>query len=155
MADHTEKDSRLRAIWRNGKIPVVFRREKPNPLLVKLPYSARNYEFLRGENRRKPVWDSKNDRWELPVAWFDDLIKRLVERYGQVYVIQLYQEQQKCAPACWNAKGLHCECSCMGATHGTGHPGGKWYEVSNTFACSWGPKEYACRLIKPTKLPEV
>lgn len=148
MADQTEKDSRLRDIWRNGRIPVVFRRGKPNPLLVRLPYAVGNYEFLRGEKIRKPVWDAKNDRWEVPVAWFDDLIKRLVRKYGQVYVIQLFREQQKCARACWDAKGMHCECSCMGATHGTGHPGGKWYEVSETFACHWGPKKYSCRLIK-------
>lgn len=147
MADQTEKDSRLRDIWRNGKIPVVFRQERPSPLLVRLPYGGDNFAFLRGEKRRKPAWNTKNDSWELPVAWFDDLIQRLVAKYGQVYVIQLFRQQQKCGSSCWDAKGLHCECSCMGATHGSGHPGGTWYEVSDTFACHWGPKEYACRLV--------
>jgi hypothetical protein len=83
----------------------------------------------------------------MPIAWFDDLIQRALERYGQIYVIQLYKQQQKCASACWNAKGFHCECSCLGASHGTGQPGGIWFELSETFAFSWGPTEYACRLL--------
>jgi hypothetical protein len=59
----------------------------------------------------------------------------------------LIERTPKCAPACLYAVGYHCECSCMGANHGTGHPGGRWHEVSDTFAFNWGPKQYACRLI--------
>ena len=141
-------DPRLRKIWTQTSVPVVFRQEKGNPLLVRLPYATDNHTWLKDTNRHKPKWDSQYRRWELPVAWFDDIVSRALKRHGKVYVIQLYRAQQKCAPACWNAKGHHCECSCMGVSHGSGHPGGRWHEVSETFACHWGPKEYACRLLQ-------
>lgn len=73
------------------------------------------------------------------------LIDQTLKRYGEAYVIQLNKEQQKCAQACWNAQGHDCECSCMGANHGNGHPGGRWHEVSDTFAFQWGPTQFACR----------
>jgi len=142
-----QKDPRLRRIWQQTSVPVVYRQATPKPILVRLPFSKDNYTWLRGNNRHKPKWDSQLKRWETPVAWFDDLIQRLLKRYRQVYVIQLHREQQKCAPACWNAIGFHCECPCMGANHGTGHPGGNWHAVSETFAFQWGPRQYACRLI--------
>ncbi len=146
-------DPRLKEIWRQKKVPVVFRREKSKPILVKLPYSSDNFTWLRGERRHKPKWNDKYKSWEIPVAWFDDIIKQVLKRYRQVYVLQLFREQQKCAPACWNAQGFHCECSCMGANHGTGHPGGGWYEVSETFAFEWGDKKYACRFLTSSKKP--
>jgi hypothetical protein len=43
---------------------------------------------------------------------------------------------------------LHCECSCMGEHHGSGHPGGRWYEVGESFAVSWGVQRYAVRLVR-------
>ena len=141
------KDVRLRRIWQQGSIPVIFRQGAGKPTLVRLPYSEDNRRWVRDDNRRRPHWNSEWRCWETPATWFDDLIERSVERYGKVYVIQLYREQQKCAPACWNAVGYHCECSCMGENHGSGDPGGRWHEVSETFAFSWGPKKYACRLI--------
>ena len=141
------KDPNLARIWRQTDIPVVYRQASPGPILVRLPYSPDNYAWLRGDNRHKPKWDAQHKNWETPVTWFDGLIHRSLQRYRKVYVIQVYRDQQKCAPACWDATGFHCECSCMGANHGTGHPGGNWYEVSETFACHWGPRQYACRLI--------
>jgi hypothetical protein len=141
------EDPRLKEIWRQNKIPVVFRREKSKPILVKLPDSNDNYVWLRGERRYKPKWNDQYNSWETPVAWFDSIIKQALKRYNKSYVIQLHREQQKCARACWDAKGFHCECSCMGANHGTGHPGGGWYEVTETFAFEWGPKKYACRFL--------
>ena len=145
------RDPRLREIWTQDNTPVVFRQKKP-PLLLRLPYAPDNYAWLRGSNQRKPVWDGKSKRWETPVAWFDDLIQRSVRRYGRCYVIQPHNEHQKCAAACWNAKGFHCECSCMGENHGSGHPGGEWREISETFAFVWGPRQYACRLITASSI---
>ena len=81
-----------------------------------------------------------------------DVIKLCLQQYQSAYVIQLYRAQQKCAPACWNAEGFHCECSCMGENHGGGHPGGNWHEVSETFAVSWGDQRYSCRHLKTTAL---
>jgi len=142
-----QHDPRLHRIWSQSSIPVIYRQASPNPLLIRVPFSSDNYAWLRGDKRHKPRWDAQHKRWETPMAWFDDLVGRMLKRHGQVYVIQLYKEQQKCAPACWNAQGFHCECSCMGANHGSGHPDGKWHEVSETFAFQWGHRQYACRLI--------
>ena len=143
------RDPRLRAIWQRASPPVIFRRAGSNPLLVRLPYLATNFDWLRGDKRHKPKWNTRYKCWETPVAWYEWLARRLLKRYSAVYLIQLYREQQKCAPACWNAEGLHCECSCMGANHGSGHPGEGWREVSETFAFEWGPTKYACRLLVP------
>lgn len=141
-----ENDSRLIAIWHQTTVPVVFKREKA-PLLVRLPYAKNNYDWLRDGNRSKPAWSDQYKAWEAPAAWFENVAKRLVGRFNKAYVIQLHRSHQVCARACWDANGLHCECSCMGANHGSGQPAGKWYEVSDTFAANWGPKEYACRLL--------
>jgi hypothetical protein len=142
------RDPRLREIWRQSEIPVVFMQEKSKPLLFRLTLTDEDFNWIRGERRRGPLWNDQYNCWETPVAWFDDLIQRGLKKFGKVYVVQAYKEQQKCAPACWGAKGFHCECSCMGVNHGSGHPGGNWREVSDTFAFNWGERQYACRLIK-------
>lgn len=146
------QDPRLLAIWKQAKIPVVFRRGSASQTLVRLPFEVTNGEWLRGERRRKPQWNTQFNCWETPASWFDPLIDQAVKKFGRAYVLQGHRAQQKCAPACWNAQGYHCECSCMGEHHGVGHPGGKWREVSETFALSWGDRRYACRLIV-AKLP--
>lgn len=142
-------DPKLRSIWKQKEVPVIYRQPSPSPVFFKVSYSDNNYEWVRGEKRHKPRWNQQYKCWETPVAWFDYLIERTLKRYGQVYVIQSHKEQQKCAPACWNATGFHCECSCMGANHGSGDSGA-WYEVSETFAFQWGERQYACRLITTT-----
>lgn len=141
------QDPRLREIWLQKVVPVVYRQVRPEPVLLRIPYAQNNFEWVRGEKRHKPDWNAKFKCWETPVSWFDELIERTLRKFGKVYVIQLFKEHQKCAPACWNAKGFHCECSCMGANHGSGHPGGRWHEVSETFAFQWGARKYSCRLI--------
>lgn len=141
------QDPKLREIWAQKTIPVVYRQGKPKPILLRLPYATDNREWLKGDNRRDPKWGPKYKCWETPRSWFDDIIKRSLRRFGRVYVIQPYQAHQKCAPACWNATGFECECSCMGANHGSGHPAGKWRVVSEAFAVQWNSREYACRLI--------
>ena len=137
-----------RSLWRQNDIPVIFRRERPAPLLVKAPFAEGNKDWLRDDQTRKPEWDAEYKAWEVPQAWFERTIRLCIRRYKQCYVIQLYREKQVCAPACWNAEGLHCECSCMGANHGGGQPSGRWYEVDETFAISWGTQRYSVRLIK-------
>ena len=143
-----ERDENLRAIWRQTKIPVIFRRERPSPLLARVPYARGNMEWLRDDGRNIPDWNQQYHAWELPQAWFEKTIKLCLRRYKRCYVIQLYREKQVCAPACWNAEGIHCECQCMGENHGSGHPGGRWYEIDETLAVSWGVQKYACRLIR-------
>ncbi len=82
--------------------------------------------------------------WEVPAAWFNDFVDRALERYSELYVIQPYREQEKCASACLNATGHECQCSCMGANHGAGNDG-SWFEVNEAFATRWGDQVLACR----------
>ena len=140
-------DPQLVEIWNQISIPILVRREQGYPLLVRLPNSAYYQDWLRGGKQRIPEWNFRYECWQVPVAWFDELIKHLIDSYGQIYVIQVYREYQRCAPACWNARGFHCECSCMGANHGNGYPGGMWHIVSDAFAIQWEERKYSCRLI--------
>lgn len=115
---------------------------------MRLPYSDTNRAWLHAGHRNKPSWNSERRCWELPKAWFESIVKRALDKYAQIYVIQPFNAQEKCAPACWNALGVECECSCMGQNHGAGHPEGKWHVVSETFAVRWDDKQYSCRLLK-------
>ena len=126
-----------------------MRQGKSKPLLVKLPYSPNNKEWLKDERRNNPKWIPDYKCWEIPKSWFEEVVKKSIEKFGSSYVVQPYYTQQKCAPACWNAVGIECECSCMGQNHGTGNPVGKWHIVSETCAVNWGEKQYSCRLILP------
>ena len=129
-------------------MPVVYRQGGSEPLLVRLPYASGNGGWLRSDHRRKPEWVKQYKCWGTPKAWFEDVVRRLLQRFGRVYVIQPYRTQEKCAPACWNATGVECECSCMGANHGSGNASGRWHVVSDTFAVQWRNRQLACRLIQ-------
>lgn len=135
-------------VWGQEDIPVVLRRTGKGQLLrVRLPYGNSNREWLQNGRRNAPTWIAAKRYWELPKAWFNDFVERCLHAYGQVYVIQPYREQEKCSPACQNAVGHECQCSCMGLHHGAGNDG-SWFEVSNTFATRWGDQELACRLMR-------
>lgn len=136
------------AIWRQEQIPVIYRPGAEHPLLVKLPYAPGNRDWLRGEHRRIPQWVKQYHCWEVPKAWFNTTVEAALRRFGSVYVIQPFQVREKCAPACWRAQGFECECSCMGANHGSQHPSGAWRVVSETFAVQFRGKELGCRLIR-------
>jgi hypothetical protein len=139
----------IQRVWSQKQIPVVLRGGRVRPLIVRLPFASDNRDWLRDEHRNKPEWLSTQKVWSIPRSWFDDVIKRALDRYGAVYVIQPFRKSEKCAPACWNARGAHCECSCMGANHGSDKPRGKWHVVSDTFAVRIGPREFSCRLLRP------
>ena len=127
-----------KAVWNQDKIPVVLRRAgKGQKLRTRLPFATDNRAWLQNDRRTNPVWVAKGRYWELPKAWFNDFVERALNRYGEVYLFQPYREQEKCAPACQNAVGHECQCSCMGANH----------EVSETFSFRWGEQELACRLL--------
>jgi hypothetical protein len=128
----------------------VFRQERAKPLLLRFPFATDNRHWLKGAHRNSPTWNAKGKRWETPKSWFDDVIRRTLERFGSVYVIQAFKVQQKCAPACWDAKGFDCECSCHGANHGSRDPNG-WYVVSDTLAVSRGERQYASRLLRANR----
>ncbi len=148
MAGPTQTQAaRLTAIWKQTRIPVLFRKGKGHKLMVKLPFADNNYTWLRNARRPKPVWNNQYKCWELPQAWFNDLVSRILTHYKKLYIIQPYREQEICAPACWNAKGHECQCSCMGENHGSQHPAGNWFTASDTFSTLWHERELACRLL--------
>lgn len=149
--------SNLRSIWKQNHIPVIVRKGAGHKLRVKLPgpsetldeqRRARAFLQIARPNGRQPEWLKQYNGWEVGQNWFSDLVDHILESCGQLYIIQPYREQEKCASACMNAQGHECQCSCMGAHHGTGGPDGSWFEVSDTFATRWGDSHLACRLMK-------
>ncbi|QDB99729.1 hypothetical protein FGU64_04520 [Mesorhizobium sp. 8] len=142
-------DPRLLDAWNQTEIPIVLRRTgKGQRIRVRLPFAVDNRKWLKNERRSDPVWFSLDSKryWELPRSWLNDFVERALKRYGALYIIQPYREQEICSSSCMNAAGHECECSCMGANHGAGNDG-SWFEVSETFATRWGNRELACRLM--------
>lgn len=144
---HTSDSSDIGKVWRQSLVPVIYRDGGKKPLMLRLPFSQDNYVWLRGDSQRKPVWVQNHKYWQTPKSWFNNLVDRCLRRYGKVYLIQPYRVQEKCAPACWNAKGHECQCSCMGANHGTQNQDGDWFVVADTFATRWRNRELACKLL--------
>lgn len=142
-----KNDPKLKHAWKQDTIPVVLRRTgKGERLRVRLPFASNNASWLRDGKRTRPEWLHELKCREIPKAWFNDFVNRALRRFGSLYVIQPYREQEKCSPSCLNAKGHECECSCMGANHGAGNDG-SWFEVTDAFASRWGERELACRLM--------
>ncbi len=141
------QDKRLANIWNQSEVPVVLRRTgKGKRLRVRLPYSSDNRSWIQTVGKTSPIWIASEKYWELPKSWFNNFVNMALGRYGKLYIIQPYRDQEKCSPACMNAVGHECQCSCMGANHGTGNDG-SWFEVSDTFATRWGDLHLACRLM--------
>jgi len=150
----------LKLVWKQRQIPVVLRRTGPKELLrARLPDQRAmtahhqwflDRQWLQNGKRIAPKWSYEKDCWELPKAWFNDFVDRCLDKYGKVYIVQPFRPQEKCAPACMNATGHECQCSCMGQNHGAGNDG-SWFEVSETFAFRWKGRELACRLLTAKK----
>jgi len=135
-------------IWDNGKIPVVLRRGGSQAIRLRVPYSPNNREWLKnGPGKRHPIWNKEKEYWELPASRFNELVKMILNRYGKVYIIQPYREKEVCSPSCINAEGFECQCSCLGANHGSGNHQG-WYEVTEALALRYGDKKLGCRLLE-------
>jgi len=135
----------LGEVWRTQS-PLVWR--GLGPLKVRLPYASGNRALLRGRRGRNPIWRPVERYWEVPTAWFTRLCRELMGQFGHVYVVQPHRKREVCAPACWNARGLECECSCMGDHHGEGQPGGRWYVVSESCAVRWREREWHWSLLR-------
>lgn len=144
------QDENLRRIWKQSRIPVVYRQRGSKPIMVRLPFSRDNRKWLKEARRQKePEFSDQYKCWMLPKSRFDNIITRLLAKFAQVYVIQPYRILEICARSCMNANGFECECSCMGANHGAGNAD-RWFEISETLAVKWHAREYACRLIQRT-----
>ena len=137
---------RLKAVWRQDKVPVLFR-QSSGPLLVKFERFLGDRAWLRRQRGRIPRRDEKFRCWSTPRSWLDGLVDQFLNQYGQLYIIQPLKRQQKCAPACVNALGHECECACLGENHGSGHLGRSWRVISEVFATKWSEEELACRLL--------
>jgi hypothetical protein len=109
MAGNASNDDakRLKAVWDQGNIPVVLRRVgKGERIRVRLPFASSNGAWLRNDRHIKPEWfGGKQKYWELPKAWFNDFVERALKKYGKLYVIQPYREQEVCARSCMEATG--------------------------------------------------
>lgn len=130
---------------------MIARPNKSPPLFVRLPYAIENRAWLQACGRINPdrVVGQRTGRthWEVPVAWFGQLIRQCLIKYGQVYVIQPLNRTEVCARSCWEAQRDICECACMGTNHGGGQPSGSWKEISEAFALRWNKGELACQLL--------
>lgn len=145
--EYIDDPSYLMKIWRQSSTPVLyFSREPGEKIRVKLPYSKDNRVYISKFGSHRTEWDSKHSCWLTPKAWLKALVEGLLDDYGKLYFIQPYRPMEKCAPACWDAQGYDCQCSCLGVNHGGGDPGGAWYVVSEACAVLWGEKRLACRL---------
>lgn len=143
-----QSDAALQRVWRQTTTPVIIRRTKSGQQhRLRLPYGTDNRDWIRNGRRTNPIWQPQQRYWEIPKSWFNDFINRALVRYGKVYIIQPFRVQEKCAPACMNAIGHECQCSCMGLNHGAGNDG-SWFEVNDAFATRWNQEEWACRLLK-------
>lgn len=143
-----DEQNRIARILAQRTTPSVVRPPK-GKLEVRLPYAEGNKGWLTtGHRTRGDVkWHVQGKYWITPASWFFELARRLVQRHGAAYILQKHNEMEKCAPACWNAKGLDCNCSCMGERHGSGDPEGRWYVVSETFAFTWQGASYRATLL--------
>lgn len=138
--------AQLNWVLSQKSLPVAIRLGVGHKLIVRVPFAEGNRKWLQDGRRTSPVWYRDKQEWEIPQAWFNDFVNRSLEKYGKVYVVQPYREQEVCAPNCWKAEGHICQCSCMGANHGSGSSGGR-FVVSDTFAVRWGSQHLACRLM--------
>jgi hypothetical protein len=131
--------------------PVIVRPRRGD-VLAWLPYAEDNRVFLRLSNS-KPEWHRAHRKlrgyWSMPRTWFERNARRCAARWGQVYVVQPHNASEKCAPACWDARGLECACSCLGENHGSGHPGGRWYIISETCAVAHRGQQMRVSLLRP------
>jgi len=126
-------------------------RDKGRGLALRLPYADDNRQWITSlhPRGRDPIWRKRERYWELPKSWLNVIVNRLLLRFGSVWIIQRLRVQEKCAPACMNAQGHECACSCLGANHGMGISNG-WFLVSDTFATRWQETDVSCKLLKRT-----
>lgn len=147
MPQSEPQDKELRRVWNQKNIPVILRRTgERERLRLRLPYADGNKLWLESGQKSKSSWNAERSCWEIPKSWFNEFVEKALNRYGTLYVIQPYREQEVCSPSCQKAVGHECECSCMGANHGAGSDD-SWFEVNERFATRWGDRELACRLM--------
>jgi hypothetical protein len=141
----------------DGGIPVLYDPGKNKKLWLVMPYWREGSTWLQGEHSRHNhhyirTGTSDPNHWEFPRLWLTDTVHRLLQKFGQCYHVQVFYHTQVCAPACWDAEGFICECSCVGENHGKGKPKGA-HVISETFAITWKQRDLSCRLLKAKGAP--
>ena len=122
-------------------------------LWIKVPYDRKDtndpsrYKWLCNLFPRKPIWFKEYKAWIVPKCHLQFITKKLLDRFGCVILVQLHKEKEICAPACWNATGLECHCSCLGVNHGTGQLGGRWYILGDAYAVQWNNTMVSCQFL--------
>jgi hypothetical protein len=145
-------EQQLLAVWRQTKIPVLFRRDGAD-LLVKLPFDLENQKWLWRGRASKPTWNVQWKCWGLPRSAFNELARRSIERFGEVYLIQPLNPDQECCAACQNAKGLDCECGCLGRNHGLASRGQAWFHIASGEAADYKGRKYQVQKVdRPAKI---
>lgn len=138
----------IEKVWRQRGKPVLYKNPEKKGLMLRLPFSYEHpREWLTRYGCRRPDWVKQYKCWVTPKSWLKFLVDECLQRYGELYLIQPYREKEKCAPACWNAQGYDCSCSCAGMNHGIGSPEGRWFIVSDACAVQWHGKQLSCRLL--------
>ena len=137
----------VKTIWNNKHTSVVHRPDGKRDIRIRLPYAKDNRSYLGGGTRKQePVWDKESKFWSIPRSRFNEVVDLILQRHGRVYIIQPYVETEKCAPACRNATGHECQCSCLGANHGSANDG-SWFDISESLSLRHGKKTLGCRLL--------
>jgi hypothetical protein len=94
-------------------------------VVAKLPPQRGNCRWLReGVGIRSPRMEG--DRWSLPRNCLVKLVTAAIDRYGHIEVYRDMSRLSRCTSACLQARGLECDCSCMGEHHG--EEGYCWFE---------------------------
>lgn len=140
----------LNPAWRFAREAIIFKR-RGSPLMVRMPYAPDNRAWLGSIRTRVRglVWNRAEGHWECPSAWLSALAEVVVARCGRVWLVQEIDGDAGCNESCMNARGLDCECGCLGRNHGAG-AGDGWarrVEVSDT--CTLLGGVYAGRLLGP------
>ena len=94
------------------------------------------------KNNHNPVEFHDKHYWEIAYGRLNEIVEILARFYGKVILIQPVRDKQVCARRCMEADVFECECSFLGANHGSENMDSSWYEVDDTYAVRHGP-EYA------------
>lgn len=126
MQDDTPPQVRLvngRVITEPG-VPVVWL-PKNGKVVAKLPPRKGNRRWLHHTvGIRSPRL--ADDRWHLPRNCLGRLVTAAIDRYGHIVVCRDMSRLSRCTRACLEARGIDCDCSCLGAYHGADSVG--WFE---------------------------
>lgn len=142
----------LNPAWRFAREAIILKRGG-SPLMVRIPFAPDNRAWL-GSIRtqvRGLVWKRDDRHWECPAAWLGALAEVMVARYGRVWLVQEFDGAAGCNEACMNARGLDCECGCLGKNHGAGAADGWARRVEVADTCTLLGGIYGCRLLGPRK----